>query len=111
VTMVTICSRGTTMGDSKSASGDPQELSQQYQDVQQNYEEVGGLPEGATLDVFEVAGSIKWFDASKGFGFIVPDNGLGDILLHITCLRAGGYQTAYEGARVHCQVLRRPKGL
>ena len=69
------------------------------------------MPEGATLDVFEVAGSIKWFDASKGFGFIVPDNGLGDILLHITCLRAGGYQTAYEGARVHCQVLRRPKGL
>ena len=33
---------------------------------------------------------IKWFDASKGYGFIVPDNGLPDILLHVTCLRAGG---------------------
>ena len=55
--------------------------------------------------------SIKWFDASKGYGFIVPDNGLADVLLHVTCLRAGGYQTAYEGARVHCQVLRRPKGM
>ena len=33
------------------------------------------------------------------------------MLLHVTCLRAGGYQTAYEGARVHCQVLKRPRGL
>ena len=35
----------------------------------------------AGLEVFEVAGMIKWFDASKGYGFIVPDNGLPDILL------------------------------
>jgi CspA family cold shock protein len=65
----------------------------------------------AGLDMIELAGSIKWFDASKGYGFIVPDNGLPDVLLHVTCLRAGGFQTAYEGARVHCQVLRRPKGM
>ncbi len=65
----------------------------------------------AGLEMFEVAGSIKWFDASKGYGFIVPDNGLGDVLLHVTCLRAGGFQTAYEGARIHCEVLRRPRGL
>ena len=70
----------------------------------------GGLDEPG-LEVFEVAGAIKWFDASKGYGFIVPDNGLTDVLLHVTCLRAGGYQTAYEGARVHAQVLKRPKGL
>jgi len=63
------------------------------------------------LEVFEIAGSIKWFDASKGYGFIVPDNGLPDVLLHVTCLRAGGFQTAYEGARVHAQVLKRPKGM
>ena len=31
--------------------------------------------------------------------------------MHVTCLRAGGHQTAYEGARVHCEVLRRPKGM
>ena len=61
--------------------------------------------------MFEIAGTIKWFDVSKGYGFIVPDNGLADVLLHVTCLRAGGYQTAYEGARVHCQVLKRPRGL
>ncbi len=63
------------------------------------------------IEVFEVAGSIKWFDASKGYGFILPDNGLADILLHVTCLRAGGFQTALEGARVRCEVLRRPKGM
>ena len=65
----------------------------------------------AGLEVFEIAGTIKWFDASKGYGFIVPDNGLEDVLLHVTVLRAGGYQTAYEGSRIHCQVLKRPKGL
>ncbi|MFM1815657.1 MAG: hypothetical protein RLZ98_2352 [Pseudomonadota bacterium] len=62
------------------------------------------------LELFEVAGAIKWFDASKGYGFIVPDNGTEDVLLHVTCLRAGGYQTAYEGARVHVQCLQRPRG-
>lgn len=65
--------------------------------------------EGNDLEVFEIAGTIKWFDASKGYGFIIPDNGLTDILLHVTCLRAGGYQTAYEGARVHCEVLKRDR--
>lgn len=68
-----------------------------------------GNPEG--LEVIEISGVIKWFDASKGYGFIVPDNGISDILLHVTCLRAGGFQTAHEGARVHCEVLCRPKGM
>ncbi len=62
------------------------------------------------LDVVEVSGAIKWFDVSKGFGFIVPDNGMPDVLLHVTCLRRDGYQTAYEGARVVCEALSRPGG-
>ena len=62
-------------------------------------------------NLIELSGVIKWFDVSKGFGFIVPDNGMPDILLHVTCLRRDGYQTAYEGARVLCEVLQRPKGL
>lgn len=69
------------------------------------------LESGEAVDVIRVAGAIKWFDASKGYGFIVPDNGMPDILLHVTCLRRDGHQTAYEGARVVCDVLRRPKGL
>ena len=41
----------------------------------------------------------------------MPDNGLPDILLHVTCLRRDGFQTAYEGARIVAEVLQRPKGL
>jgi len=62
-------------------------------------------------NLIEMAGVIKWFDVSKGFGFIVPDNGMADVLLHVTCLRRDGYQTAYEGARIVCEVQERPKGL
>jgi CspA family cold shock protein len=68
------------------------------------------LHDGAT-SVVEVVGVIKWFDVSKGYGFIVPDSGVGDVLLHVTCLRRDGYQTAYEGARIVCEALERPKGL
>lgn len=75
-------------------------------------DDISQLDEDSALDVIEVAGAIKWFDASKGYGFIVPDSGtMEDVLLHVTCLRAGGYQTAYEGARVVVEVLDRPKGL
>ena len=61
--------------------------------------------------VVEISGVIKWFDVAKGFGFIVPDNGLPDVLLHVTCLRRDGFQTAYEGARIVCEALQRPKGM
>jgi CspA family cold shock protein len=75
-------------------------------------EETSSREGDSGLDIIEVAGSIKWFDVAKGFGFIVPDDpGLPDILLHVTCLRRDGYQTAYEGSRVVCEVLNRPKGL
>lgn len=68
--------------------------------------------EDAAVDVIEVVGTIKWFDIAKGYGFIVPETaGLPDILLHVTCLRRDGYQTAYEGSRVVCEVLDRPRGL
>lgn len=63
------------------------------------------------LDVIEISGAIKWFDVAKGFGFIVPDNGMPDVLLHVTCLRRDGYQTAYEGSRIVVEALNRPGGL
>lgn len=69
------------------------------------------LAEDVAVDVIEIAGTIKWFDVAKGYGFIVPDSGEADILLHVTCLRRDGYQTAYEGARVVCEVMDRPRGL
>jgi CspA family cold shock protein len=70
------------------------------------------------LDVVEVSGRIKWFDVAKGFGFIVPDNPvpdgaegkMTDVLLHVTCLRRDGFQTANEGARIVVEAVQRPKG-
>lgn len=62
-------------------------------------------------DVLVVHGSIKWFDVSKGFGFVVPDEDLPDVLLHVSCLRDDGYQTAHEGARIVCEVVRKSRGL
>jgi CspA family cold shock protein len=69
------------------------------------------LSDEASSGVIEVAGVIKWFDVAKGYGFIVPDSGMADVLLHVTCLRRDGYQTAYEGSRVVCEALAGPKGL
>jgi CspA family cold shock protein len=76
--------------------------------------EAGGDPfaglGGEAANLVEISGVIKWFDASKGYGFIVPDNGWPDILLHVTVLRRDGHQTAYEGARVVCECVQRAKG-
>jgi cold shock protein len=69
------------------------------------------LTDEAPVGLVEITGFIKWFDVSKGYGFIVPDNGMPDVLVHVTCLRRDGFQTAYEGARVVAEVLPRPKGL
>ncbi len=65
----------------------------------------------AGLDLVEVAGRIKWFDVAKGYGFVIPDDGSPDVLLHVTILRRSGFQTAYEGARVVCEAQHRQKGM
>ncbi|NND49046.1 MAG: cold shock domain-containing protein [Rhizobiales bacterium] len=62
-------------------------------------------------EVFEMAGEVKWFDAVRGYGFIVPDEGGPDILIHSSCLKRDGYQAAVEGARIVCEVVEGPKGM
>ena len=61
-----------------------------------------------------ISGRVKWFDAGKGYGFVVPDDpnqtGLKDVLLHVTSLRNSGRESALEGAVIVCDVIRRPKG-
>ena len=61
--------------------------------------------------IFEIAGVIKWFDVSKGYGFIVPDSAAEDVLLHEAVLRASGYFRALRGARIVVEVARQPRGL
>ena len=69
------------------------------------------LNKEVAANVIEVSGVIKWFDVAKGYGFIIPNNGMTDVLLHVTCLARDGYKTAYEGAQVTCEVMGGPKGL
>jgi len=69
------------------------------------------VSEAVPADLIEVAGAIKWFDVAKGYGFIVPDGGGADILLHVTTLRRDGFQTAHEGARVVVEATARARGL
>ena len=61
-----------------------------------------------------ICGKVKWFDAGKGYGFIVPDDpsltDLKDVLLHVTSLRTSGRESCLEGATITCDVVRRPKG-
>src|SRR6185437_10050429 len=58
-----------------------------------------------------ISGQVKWFDLTKGYGFIRPDDGSeGDILLHQTCVRQSGFKTAYEGAMVVCEVMMGARG-
>ena len=62
-------------------------------------------------DATLVEGTVKWFDPSKGYGFLVPDNGGVDILIHHSTLRRGGHDILYPGARVKGTVVEREQGL
>ena len=75
---------------------------------------LGGVMETveSVVPAQEVAGMVKWFDITKGYGFIKPSQGSqGDILLHQTCVRQSGFKAAYEGATVVCEAVQGPKGL
>jgi CspA family cold shock protein len=67
-----------------------------------------------TAEAVRISGRVKWFDAGKGYGFIVPDDpsqtDLKDVLLHVTSLRSCGREHAVEGSIITCDVVRRPKG-
>lgn len=58
-----------------------------------------------------IEGTVKWFDPVKGYGFVVPDNGGHDVLVHHSTLRRGGHDTLYPGARVKGTVVEREQGL
>ena len=63
------------------------------------------------LPAVVATGSVKWFDATRGFGFIVGDAGEGDILLHFSVLRDHNRRTLPEGTRVVCEIVQRDRGL
>ena len=64
------------------------------------------FPEG-----FKVEGRIKWFDATRGFGFLVSDQVEGDVLVHFSVLRDHGRRSLPEGALIECIAERQDRGL
>ena len=54
-------------------------------------------------------GKVKWFNESKGFGFIEKDGG-GDLFVHFSAIQAGGFKTLSEGQRVSFDITEGPKG-
>jgi cold shock protein len=57
-------------------------------------------------------GVVKWFDVTRGFGFLVADDpAIGDILIHFTVLQEHGRRSLPEGARVECTAVQRQRGL
>ena len=56
-------------------------------------------------------GTVKWFNESKGFGFIVPSDGGKDVFVHFSAIASEGYRTLTEGQQVTYDVEEGPKGL
>ncbi len=55
-------------------------------------------------------GTVKWFNDSKGFGFITPDDGSEDLFAHFSAINMGGFKTLKEGQKVSFEVSQGPKG-
>lgn len=67
-------------------------------------------PPPEEITVYRISGFIKWFDVARGYGFVIPDNGMADVLIHQSCLIRDDYPAPPEGARVVCDVVLRQKG-
>jgi CspA family cold shock protein len=55
-------------------------------------------------------GTVKWFNNSKGFGFITPDDGSADVFVHFSAIASDGFRTLEEGQAVQYDVETGPKG-
>lgn len=76
-------------------------MSESSEDIPKVFEDIGA---------YEVHGTIKWFDALKGFGFIIPDDDKGDVLIHFSVLREVGRRSIPEGATISCHAVDGPRG-
>jgi cold shock protein len=56
-------------------------------------------------------GKVKWFNDAKGFGFIEPEGGGGDVFAHFSAIQMDGFRTLKQGAQVVFEVVQGPKGM
>lgn len=56
-------------------------------------------------------GTVKWFNESKGYGFISPSDGKADVFVHFSAIEGNGYKSLAEGQTVSFEVEKGPKGL
>jgi CspA family cold shock protein len=75
-------------------------------------EPVIDLPGAVEPGTLSVSGRLKWFDVTRGFGFIVADDpSVGDVLIHFSILQPHGRRSLPEGAWVECHAVRRDRGM
>ena len=55
-------------------------------------------------------GQVKWFNESKGFGFITPADGSKDVFVHFSAIQSDGFKTLAEGQQVECSIQDSPRG-
>jgi cold shock protein len=55
-------------------------------------------------------GTVKWFNANKGFGFIAPDDGDADVFVHYSAIETSGYRSLEENQKVEYTLTQGPKG-
>lgn len=87
---------------------DPQPAyeSRDWDEIAPDVDEADGASDRA------LSGTLKWFDVTRGFGFLVADDpSVGDILIHFSVLQPHGRRSLPEGARVQCLTVRRDRGL
>lgn len=72
---------------------------------------VGDVPRPDEEALVKLSGTVKWFDATRGFGFIVSEQAKGDILVHFSVLKEHDRRSLPEGALVECLVVEQERGL
>ncbi|BET96170.1 transcription antiterminator/RNA stability regulator CspE [Xenorhabdus taiwanensis] len=58
----------------------------------------------------KIKGNVKWFNESKGFGFITPEDGSKDVFVHFSAIQSSGFKTLSEGQKVEFEITEGAKG-